>query len=59
MPRILNFYSVNEVKKPTEERVFHDNRECASGRDIRTGDRVIGTGGYRHCDDYTTDQFEK
>jgi len=34
MPRIPEFYSVNEINKPVEKRVYHDNSACAPGRDI-------------------------
>jgi hypothetical protein len=43
------FYSVNETKKPPEQRVHHNNSKCPSGEDIRQRDRRPGTGGYRVC----------
>ncbi len=44
------FYSINEVKKPPEKRVHHDNTSCAAGRDIPESERRTGTGGYRLCE---------
>lgn len=41
--------SVNEVNKPPENRVYHNNSECHSGRDIPQHDRILGTNGYRLC----------
>lgn len=43
------FYSVNEVKKPPEKRVHHNNSQCPSGNDIPKHERVSGTGGHRLC----------
>jgi hypothetical protein len=45
------FHSINEVKKPAHNRVYHDNSACPPGRDIPTWERKPGTGGYRLCDD--------
>jgi hypothetical protein len=28
------FHSINEVKKPVENRVYHNNNKCPSGSDI-------------------------
>jgi hypothetical protein len=50
MTKVADFYSVNEVKKPTDKRVYHDNNACAPGRDIPQHERQSGKGGYRHCD---------
>ena len=44
------FNSINEVKKPVEKRVYHNNDACAPGRDIRQDDKRNGTGGYRLCE---------
>ena len=49
MPPMAPFYSINEHKKPAENRVHHNNRACASGRDIPHNERRPGTGGYRVC----------
>jgi hypothetical protein len=53
MPKVAEFYSINEAKKPLEKRVYHDNNACAPGRDIPANERQPGKGGYRHCDDCT------
>jgi len=51
MPTVSEFYSINEVKKPADKRVYHDNSACAPGRDIPQNERRPGKGGYRRCDD--------
>jgi hypothetical protein len=50
MPVISAFYSVNEIKKPADQRVYHDNSLCRPGQDIPANERRSGTGGYRQCD---------
>ncbi len=51
MPRVADFYSVNEVTKPQQNRVYHNNSACPPGRDIPANERRSGTMGYRLCDD--------
>lgn len=51
MPQVPAFYSVNEVKKLPQHRVYHNNNTCPPGRDIPTWERKPGTGGYRLCED--------
>jgi hypothetical protein len=51
MPAVAAFHSINEVKKPPQHRVYHNNSVCPSGRDIPQGERLSGTGGYRLCED--------
>jgi hypothetical protein len=51
MPRVPDFYSDNEIKKPFENRVYHNNSSCPSGRDIPANERCNGQGRYRLCDD--------
>ena len=51
MSKVPAFYSVNEAKKPANQRVHHDNNTCAAGRDIPSWERKPGSGGYRLCDD--------
>jgi len=51
MPRVASFYSINEAKKPPNQRVYHDNSACPPGRDIPQHERRTGMGGYRLCDD--------
>ena len=50
MPKVADFHSVNEAQKPPEARRYHNNSECAPGRDIPQSERRFGTGGYRLCD---------
>ena len=49
MPSIAAFYSENEVKKPPEKRVHHNNSKCPSGNDIPKNERKPGNGGHRVC----------
>jgi hypothetical protein len=51
MTSVPAFYSINEVKKPADKRVHHNNGACPPGRDIPQNERKPGTGGYRLCDD--------
>lgn len=51
MARVPDFYSVNEVKKLPEHRVYHNNDRCGPGRDIPLSERRQGRGGYRLCMD--------
>jgi hypothetical protein len=43
------FNSINEVKKPIEKRVYHNNNKCPSGFDIPKNERRSGDAGYRLC----------
>jgi hypothetical protein len=51
MPKVAEFYSINEASKPTATRVHHNNNACPPGRDIPLNERRPGTGGYRLCRD--------
>jgi len=51
MSEVNPFHSINEVKKPEADRVYHNNTACAAGRDIPAWERKPGTGGYRLCKD--------
>jgi hypothetical protein len=51
MPKVPEFYSINEVEKPLHNRVHHNNDACPPGRDIPQDERRPGTGGYLHCED--------
>jgi hypothetical protein len=51
MPATPAFYSVNEAKKPAQNRVHHNNSACPPGRDIPQNERRSGTGNYRLCED--------
>ena len=53
MPRVPEFYSVNEVHKAVDRRVHHNNSNCPPGRDIPQHERRAGTGVYRLCEDCT------
>jgi hypothetical protein len=44
------FHSINEVKKPANHRVYHNNTNCPPGRDIPSWERRAGTSTYRLCD---------
>ena len=49
--KVAPFYSVNEINKPPNKRIYHDDGTCPSGRDIPPHERRAGTGGYRLCAD--------
>jgi hypothetical protein len=49
MPKVPDFYSINEVNKPANDRVYHNNSACAPGRDIPQNERRLGQGNYRLC----------
>jgi hypothetical protein len=51
MARVPDFYSINEVAKPQQNRVYHNNSTCPPGRDIPTDERRPGNMGYRLCED--------
>ncbi len=51
MPRVVDFYSINEVVKPQQSRVYHNNGACTPGHDIPYRERRGGTNGYRLCAD--------
>jgi hypothetical protein len=50
MANVSAFHSINEVKKPANLRVHHNNDACPPGRDIPKWERKPGTGYYRLCD---------
>jgi hypothetical protein len=43
------YYSINEIKKEPEDRVFHIFDDCQSGRDIPFSERLSGRSNYRKC----------
>ena len=49
MAHVPAFHSVNETKKPADQRVYHNNNACAPGRDIPSEERKSGEGGYKLC----------
>ena len=51
MSPVPDFYSINEVLKPQQNRVYHNNGSCPPGRDIPANERRAGTNGYRLCAD--------
>ena len=51
MPKVAEFHSINEEKKPAPTRRHHNNSACPPGRDIPQNERRQGTGGYKLCDD--------
>jgi hypothetical protein len=51
MPKVPEFYSVNEAIKHPLSRVHHNNSACRPGCDIPQRERRQGTGIYRLCDD--------
>jgi hypothetical protein len=51
MPKVPDFYSINEATKPVANRVYHNNSTCPPGRDIPQDERRSGNGGYRLCHD--------
>ena len=51
MPATSSFYSVNEVRKPAENQVYHNNSACRPGQDIPPSERRSGTNGYHLCGD--------
>ena len=58
MPKVADFHSINEASKPVGNRVYHNNSQCAPGRDIPQHERRAGTGGYKicnHCDQLNRD----
>jgi hypothetical protein len=55
MPRTSDFYAGNEIDKPVDKRVYHNNSSCPSGCDIKDADKDRpGTGGYHLCRDCDT-----
>ncbi|MGH9468276.1 MAG: hypothetical protein ACRD1Y_13065 [Terriglobales bacterium] len=51
MPLTASFHSMDEILKPPNKRVYHNNDGCQSARDVQSPDRQSGTGGYRQCKD--------
>jgi hypothetical protein len=55
MPKVQEFYSINETKKQSALRVYHNNSACVPGKDIPAVERRPGKGPgkevYRLCDD--------
>lgn len=51
LAQVPAFHSINEIDKPADKRVYHNDDACAPGRDIPKNERRGGTGGYRLCKD--------
>jgi hypothetical protein len=48
--KVPPYHSINEIKKPQEDRVFHTYDDCQSGRDIPyNSERQSGRSNYRKC----------
>jgi hypothetical protein len=52
MPRTSDFHSINEVKKPALNRVYHNNSTCPMGCGVKAaGEYSLGRNDYRLCRD--------
>jgi hypothetical protein len=52
MPRTADFHSINEVKKPVDNRVYHNDSTCPLGRVVMAaGEYSLGKNNYRLCRD--------
>jgi hypothetical protein len=51
MPRVADFYSVYELKKPEAERRYHNNDRCVIAGKIPRAERQGRTGGYQLCEE--------
>jgi hypothetical protein len=49
MPNVPAFHSVQQAKRPAENRIYHDNDRCFSAREIPGHDRREGPADYRLC----------
>jgi len=49
MPNVPAFHSVQQAKRPVENRIYHDNDRCFSAREIPGHDRREGAADYRLC----------
>jgi hypothetical protein len=47
--KVTPFNSVNEVKKPIEARVYHNNSDCTAWFQIPVKEKRQGDAGYRLC----------
>lgn len=51
MATVPAFYSIKEVWKLADKRVYHNDNACIQSREIPTNERRHGEGGYRLCED--------
>jgi anti-sigma B factor antagonist len=54
MSKVADFHSIGELLKPSVDRVYHNNEDCAPGREISALDRREDSSQYRLCDDCKT-----
>jgi hypothetical protein len=47
--KVSPFNSINEAKKPIEDRVYHNNSECPAWFQIPGKEKRQGDAGYRLC----------
>ena len=48
---IVEFHSINEVKKPADKRIYHNRFNCPEGSKVGGEDRRVGKNGYKLCPD--------
>lgn len=51
MSKVADFHSIGELLKPSADRVYHNNEDCAPGREISAMDRREDSAAYRLCVD--------
>jgi len=51
MAKVADFHSIGELSKPLADRVYHNNEDCAPGREISAIDRREDSASYRLCGD--------
>jgi hypothetical protein len=51
MSKVPDFHSINELLKPFVDRVYHNNKACAPGREVSAADRREDSSIYQLCDD--------
>lgn len=49
MALTASFHGMDEMLKPPNKRLYHNNDGCPSASEISPTDRQTGTGGYRLC----------
>lgn len=45
----VEFHSVQEVKKPANQRIYHAHFDCPEAHKIAGEDRRVGKNGYQLC----------
>jgi anti-sigma B factor antagonist len=51
MSKVPDFHSIGELLKPLVDRVYHNNGDCAPGREVSAIDRREDSAAYRLCGD--------